>query len=113
MHKMTRATAIPKAVKESVYRRDHGLCVICGNPGLPNAHVVRRSRGGMGIEQNIVTLCPRCHREFDEGQNRSAYEDRILCYLKAHYPDWNREDLIYKKQGGTYGKTVSDPQDGG
>ena len=101
MHKMTRATAISKAVKEAVNRRDRGCCVICGRPGMPNAHVVRRSRGGMGIERNIVTLCPACHREFDEGRQHEAYEVRIIAYLKGFYPDWSRENMVYRKQGGT------------
>lgn len=98
MHKMTKATAIPTAVKEAVYARDRGTCVICGSfHGIPCAHVVRRSRGGKGIEQNIVTLCPACHRAFDEGKNRDAYEARIIAYLKGFYPGWNREDMIYRK----------------
>lgn len=97
MHKMTKYTAIPKAVKEGVYRRDGGLCVICRQPGLPTAHIVRRSQGGRGIEQNIVTLCPRCHREFDEGRDRDTYEVRIIAYIKGFYPDWSREDMIYRK----------------
>lgn len=24
-------------------------------------------RGGMGVEENIVTLCDKCHYAFDEG----------------------------------------------
>lgn len=59
--------------------------------------MIRRSRGGRGIEQNIVTLCATCHREFDEGKNHRAYETRIIAYLKGFYPDWNREDMIYHK----------------
>lgn len=101
MHKMTKATAIPAAVKLAVFARDRGYCVVCGSPfGLPCAHVVRRSMGGMGIEQNIVTLCPTCHREFDEGRNRDVYEVKIIAYLKGFYPGWNREDMIYKKENG-------------
>lgn len=57
MHKMTKATSIPKSVKEAVYERDDGRCILCGrNNGDPVAHVIRRSQGGRGIEQNIVTL---------------------------------------------------------
>ncbi len=75
MHKMTKATSIPKSVKEAVYERDGGRCILCGcNNGEPVAHVIRRSQGGRGIEQNIVTLCPSCH-----------------------YPGWTRENMIYRK----------------
>lgn len=98
MHKLTKATSIPLAVKAAVWERDLHRCVICGSSqGAPTAHVIRRSRGGRGIEQNIVTLCARCHREFDEGKHHEAYETRIIAYLKSFYPDWNREDMIYHK----------------
>ena len=30
MHKMTKATSIPKSVKEAVYERDGGRCILCG-----------------------------------------------------------------------------------
>lgn len=107
MHKMTKATATPANVKKAVDIRDGGRCVLCGSPyGDPVAHVIRRSQGGLGIEQNIVTLCPACHRAYDEGANlwrfgrgatRESLYCRIVAHLKCFYPDWNREDMIYKK----------------
>ena len=97
MNKRTKALAISQAVKKAVYIRDKGICVLCGGQGDPVAHVVRRSQGGKGIEQNIVCLCSRCHREFDEGQNREAAYCRIVTHLKHFYPDWNRADMIYRK----------------
>ena len=70
MNKRTKALAIPQTVKDAVFKRDNERCVICGSPlGQPNAHVVRRSQGGKGIERNIVTLCYLCHRAYDEGYN--------------------------------------------
>lgn len=99
MLKMTNMTRIPPKVKEAVAARDRETCVLCGRQGFPNAHVVRRSQGGMGIEQNIVCLCYYCHREFDEGRpeaRQHAYV-QIVSHLKGFYPDWNREDMIYKK----------------
>lgn len=100
MHKMTKATAIPQSVKVVVWARDNHQCVICGSSaGAPVAHVVRRSQGGRGIEQNIATLCPRCHRLFDEGplRDRERIYVRLVAHMKAFYPDWNREDMIYRK----------------
>jgi len=99
MRKMTKATKISAAVKKAVHARDGGLCVICKRPGDPVAHVVRRSQGGRGIEKNVVTLCPWCHRSFDEGRpefRRHAYVT-IVAHLKGFYPDWSREDMIYRK----------------
>ena len=115
MHRETKRTAIPQSVKDAVYRRDGERCILCASPaGIPNAHVVRRSQGGMGIEKNIVTLCPACHRAYDEGKElgrlgqgttRESLYVQIVAYLKGFYPEWNREDTIYRK-GGNYGKTV-------
>ena len=107
MNKRTKALQIPKSVKEAVYQRDNGVCVLCSSPlGEPVAHVVRRSQGGLGIEKNIVTLCPMCHGAYDEGTSlwrfgegvtRETLYCRIVAHLKGFYPDWNREDMIYKK----------------
>lgn len=101
MHKMTKATAIPKRVKDAVFERDKGRCIICGSVyAQPNAHVVRRSQGGMGVEKNIVTLCYRCHKALDEGKQREEFNDAVEQYLKHFYPDWSREDMIYRKREG-------------
>lgn len=107
MNKRTKALAIPKAVKEAVYKRDNGVCVLCGSPlGEPVAHVVRRSQGGKGIERNIVTLCHMCHKAYDEGTNlwrfgKGATRESLYCHLVAHlkgfYPDWNKNDMVYRK----------------
>lgn len=97
MHRMTKATFISKKTKEIVYRRDRGLCVFCGIPGDPVAHVVRRSQGGIGKPENVVTACFRCHREFDEGKDRETMYVHAVEYLKHFYPGWKREDMIYRK----------------
>lgn len=98
MHQMTKATAIPKNVKEIVFDRDDHRCILCRSPqGVPNAHIIRRSQGGMGVERNIVTLCPCCHREFDEGRDGKQMYEEIVQYIKQFYPDWSRDQVIYTK----------------
>ena len=97
MRRQTKYTSISASVKKTVYLRDNGRCVLCGRPGDPWCHVVSRGHGGLGKEENVVTLCPKCHREYDQGPNRKAFYVRIVAYLKGFYPDWNREDMIYKK----------------
>ena len=96
-HKETKATEIPIKVKLKVRERDGGRCIICGAPGLPEAHFIRRSRGGLGIEQNIITLCRPCHYEFDEGKKHKEYTERIREYLDRFYPGFNDYDRIYHK----------------
>ena len=99
--KRAKALQIPMKVKKAVYERDNGLCVVCGRPGNPEAHYVPRSRGGLGIEENIVTLCRECHDRFDFGdrETMTRYDQMIRYYLIDQYPDWNEESLYYKKYG--------------
>lgn len=98
MNKRTKALAISAAVKRHVYERDGGRCVLCGSIyGLPNAHYISRAQGGLGIEKNVVTLCPECHREYDQTEARPEIKDELQKYLCSRYPNWNETDLIYKK----------------
>ena len=102
-HKSRRkkAVEIPPIVKKIVAERDKGICIFCGQAGLPEAHYIRRSHGGLGIEQNIVTLCRICHRNYDSPSNKELSEmigRSIENHLKSHYPNWNKEDLIYRKE---------------
>lgn len=97
MKKRTKALAIPMEVKQIVWERDDGLCVLCGRQGAPNAHFIPRSRGGLGIEENIVTLCYECHNRYDNGTGRKWMEEEIRNYLKSKYPKWDEKELYYKK----------------
>lgn len=97
-----KAKQISTKTKKIVYERDNGLCVVCGRRGLPEAHYIPRSAGGLGIEQNIVCLCRDCHNKFDfgDGETMDTYGEIIRNYLKSKYPDWDEDKLIYKKYGG-------------
>ena len=46
--KRAKACNITLKVKQAVYERDLGLCVICHKQGIPNAHYIRRSQGRIG-----------------------------------------------------------------
>lgn len=104
--KRAKACDISQKVKQEVWERDGGCCVYCGNNYnvMPNAHYIPRSDGGLGIPQNIVTLCTnltpkQCHYKFDNGtkEEREEIGEKIRERLMEHYPDWNEEDLYYKK----------------
>ena len=104
--KRSKATDIPMSVKKKVFERDNGRCVLCGNycNVMPNAHFIPRSKGGLGIEENIITLCTeltpnKCHRRYDFGTKEEREEIRqyLREYLKSKYDNWNEDDLIYKK----------------
>lgn len=104
--KRAKATDISMSVKKKVWERDKGRCVLCGNccNVMPNAHFIPRSKGGLGIEENIITLCTeltpnKCHRRYDFGtrEERDEIREYLRQYLKSKYPNWNEEDLYYKK----------------
>lgn len=100
MHKRAKACDISQEVKARVRERDKGCCIICGSPqAMPNAHYIRRSQGGLGVEQNIVTLCRDCHNEFDNGSGKysQAIKEAVRDHLQGQYDDWNETDLIYDK----------------
>lgn len=96
--KRSKACDIPKRVKDAVWERDGHCCIVCGNPAaMPNAHYIPRSQGGLGIEQNIATLCIVCHYAFDQTISRDWYKQQVREYLQSKYLDWQEDDLIYKK----------------
>ena len=110
MRNETRYTAIPAKVKQAVAIRDEvdgfPCCLICGTPAPPSAytafscaHYIPRSAGGKGVEENVVTLCPRCHGMYDQGIDRINTAEYLENYLKSKYPNWDKENLIYKKGG--------------
>ena len=97
MSKRSKACDISPKVRQVVAERDGGLCIISGKPGIPNAHYISRAHGGLGIEQNIVTLAPDIHHEYDNGTHQEEYGEKIKAYLQLHYANWNEKDLIYDK----------------
>lgn len=97
MHKRTKACAISKKTKEIVKKRDGGCCIFCGAPGLPEAHYVARSHGGLGIPENIVTACRPCHDKMDNSDQRQQMLQLAAEHLRQFYPDWNEKKLIYDK----------------
>ena len=101
MHKQTKATSITPAVKRAVWERDNHHCVICGTPyANPEAHALySRSHGGLGIEQNVITLCRLCHFKYDSGNGETRKQMKIFVreYLESIYGILDDNDLVYKK----------------
>lgn len=108
MHTRTKSLGITIRVKEEVSERDsfdgHPCCILCGTPAPPynrlafsNAHYISRAQGGIGVEENILTLCPDCHHRYDQTTDREMLKPFFGRYLKEHYPDWDESKLVYKK----------------
>lgn len=97
MNERTKACAISKKVKEAVFKRDRGKCILCGKPGLPEAHYIARSQGGLGKEENIVTLCRPCHNKLDQTSDRQILLTRVREHLDLWYPTFDHNDRFYRR----------------
>lgn len=96
--KRSKACDISQKVKQIVWERDCHRCIICGSSqALPNAHYIPRSKGGLGIEQNIVTLCLNCHYKTDHTTDRVIMLEKIKSHLQSKYEGWSEQKLYYRK----------------
>ena len=97
----TKELSIPKKVKLVVWERDQHKCIFCHKEvewNYANSHFIKRSQGGLGIEENIMTNCSECHRLFDDSNERLEWRLKYAeNYLRSKYPNWNKDKLIYKK----------------
>ena len=107
--KRTDALGIPRSVKVAVADRDSAggwpCCILCGRPApfsnplaFSCAHYIARSQGGLGIEENILTLCWSCHQEYD-GARRKELRPILARHLREHYDGWDENKLTYQKEG--------------
>lgn len=58
-----------KEIRERIKTRDGFRCTLCGETeGLEVHHIKHRSEGGDDSDNNLVTLCRRCHAMQHEGE---------------------------------------------
>ena len=113
------ATSIPPLVKQKVWERQNGKSLF--SPYIPISveecccHFIPRSQGGLGIEENIFGCVQRSYRNehmfFDGNYLRGAHDPCVQVtgltqeemhtvvrnHLIRNYPDWDEENLKYKK----------------
>lgn len=102
---IARSFSIP--VKRRIAERDSidgwPCCVFCGAAApeelvWSNAHYISRAQGGLGIEENGLTLCPICHRKYDQTTARIEMRGYFREYLQQYYEGWSEENLYYRKE---------------
>ena len=107
--KRTDELAISTAVKCVVAIRDSvddwPCCIWCGRPApdtlaFSNAHFISRAQGGLGVPENVLTLCPDCHRIYDQTPARNGMVSVFRKYLRERYPEWDENKLTFEKYGG-------------
>ena len=105
MNEITKKLRFSKKVRDEIKERDGG-CIFCQigfqmpNPALPATdimHIVSRAQNGMGIPKNGVLGCRYHHMLLDQSEERKEMMEYIENYMKRLYPDWNMEELTYKK----------------
>lgn len=60
---IVRREMIPQKIKDLVWQRDKGRCVICGNnENIEFDHIIPVSKGGSNTYKNVQILCEKCNR---------------------------------------------------
>lgn len=77
-----------EVVKEYALRAADGVCQGCeseapftgkdGEPFLEVHHLHRRSDGGADHPDNVVALCPNCHRRVHQGQDGNEFNQELI-----------------------------------
>lgn len=97
MSKRTQALQITPQVRKIVWERDK-WCILCGKVGTDTAHYISKGSGGLGIEQNLVLLCRKCHMDYDQSGKRLIIKEIIKSYLKIQYSNWDESKLKYRRK---------------
>ena len=101
--KRAKALDITPSVRKKVFERSKGRCetcsAYCNDMVYSNSHYIKRSAGGLGVEQNILHQCIECHRKMDFGnkQEREHIMKLARLVLVRHYGEFEDIDLKYKK----------------
>jgi 5-methylcytosine-specific restriction endonuclease McrA len=84
-------------VAEWVLGHTHGICEYCKKPapfiglnGLPfleTHHILFLAEGGPDIVENVVALCPNCHRECHSSSGAAALARRLRLIVQGR--DWD------------------------
>lgn len=113
----TKALEIPRSVKEAVHKRQKGRSLFAPYPAISVeeccCHFIPRSKGGLGIEENIFGCTQEQHRLFDNNVLISPTSRRITNLtikqmhsvvrnhmIRSYGSTWNERKLIYKKFKG-------------
>ena len=108
MRKDTKARDFDSDAKRAIATRDSfedwPCCISCGRPApqekptaFSNAHFISRAQGGLGIPENGLTLCPECHRKYDQTTARKEMREFFAGYLRSKYQDWDESKLYYRR----------------
>ena len=82
-------------IRKSALERDNFQCQLrakgCKGVSGPPHHIILKSNQGADITQNLISLCPSCHRLVHT--NTKYYTPILLKLQQQHYPDLKIEDM--------------------
>jgi hypothetical protein len=87
------------SLKAKILQRDEHHCYVCHKDyELEVHHILPRRLGGTHKENNLITLCVRCHRHIETGDRSHAYKK---CLLNARdfydIPEIKMKEFLDKK----------------
>tara|TARA_A100000164_G_C21857909_1_gene748535 strand:- start:6 stop:971 length:966 start_codon:yes stop_codon:yes gene_type:complete len=86
-NKPKRSRKISQSVKDKVWNRDGGKCVLCGsNENIEFDHIVPFSKGGANTYRNIQILCESCNRR--KSDNIGLDDDYFDSDYDLDNDDW-------------------------
>lgn len=103
MSERTKKCSISAKVRKQVKERDGECCIFCESTyEVQLCHIVPRSSGGLGIPENLVCGCFKCHMQMDQSSHREEMLEQANEYLRGIYPEFDRTNKIYKKWSGLF-----------
>lgn len=97
---------IPSNVSQTVKKRHHFECAWCGVGLTERHHIEEFSNGGEHVEENLILLCPICHKKVHNGKiSTSELLRRKSTHFKCDRISSNFQSTMDKlkfKIGGTY-----------
>jgi len=96
---------VKQKVRKKVFEADCNCCIVCGfsgqsldqKPILEAAHIIPDNEGGPENLGNLISLCVRCHRLFDD--YHLFYFDPETRKMILH-PSCDAESLVLFDEGG-------------
>jgi 5-methylcytosine-specific restriction endonuclease McrA len=93
----TKALEFDRITKLEIFKRDKGRCILTKRTdNLTYAHLIPRSKNGLGILQNGALITWEVHQDMDVNENRVSQKD-FRSYMDNLYPLFKDEDRKYKK----------------
>lgn len=90
-HGFKRYEPIPRELRDAVYRRSAGRCIVCGAVAQQVHHVLAKARWPQFYleARNLVGVCPDCHAAHENASRRirmSELAAEVAAFAREHAP---------------------------